>query len=439
MRNYTNLAVQIPDIFLPNKNVNFQKWAVIACDQFTSQPQYWREVETLVGDSPSTLKMILPEAYLGKPEESQRASDAQAAMQNYLQNGVLEPHQDVILVKRTIHGKCRHGILLALDLDQYDYAPGSQTLIRATEGTIVERIPPRMHIREKALLELPHILVLIDDPQHTVLQPLIEQAAQFESVYDFELMQNSGHLNGYRVPDSLVANSLIPALEKLAQPAGFQARYGVGEDKGVLLFAVGDGNHSLATAKACWGKIKPTAGPDHPARFALVEIENVHDSALEFEPIHRVLFKPQLDLDTALKQFSDVSFTLAACESRDQMIQSVKQRKTGNQQIIGVITATGYSLIKFTNPTANLPVGTLQAFLDRWLIDGTAGEIDYVHGKDAVCGLGCEEQNLGFYLPAMSKSDLFKTVILDGVLPRKTFSMGEAYEKRFYLESRRIQ
>jgi hypothetical protein len=439
MRNYPNIAVQIPDIYLPNKNINYQKWAVIACDQFTSQPQYWREVETFVGDSPSTLKMILPEAYLGKPEEAQRAADAQSAMQNYLQQGVLEPRQEVILVKRTIRGKSRHGILLALDLDQYDYAPGSQTLIRATEGTIVERIPPRMRIRENALLELPHILVLIDDPQHTVLQPLIDQSAQFESIYDFDLMQNSGHLNGYRVPDSLVENSLIPALEKLAQPANFQLRYGVGEDKGVLLFAVGDGNHSLATAKACWEKIKPTANPDHPARYALVEIENVHDAALEFEPIHRVLFKPQLDLETALKRFSDVSFTLVACESRDQMIQSVKQNNTGNQQIIGVITAQGYSLLKFTNPAANLPVGTLQAFLDRWLKDGTAGEIDYVHGEDAVCDLCSQTQNVGFYLPAMAKSDLFKTVILDGVLPRKTFSMGEAYEKRFYLESRRIR
>jgi len=439
MRNYTNLAVQIPDIYLPNKNINYQKWAVIACDQFTSQPQYWREVETFVGDSPSTLKMILPEAYLGKPEEAQRAADAQSAMQNYLQQGVLELRQEVILVKRTIHGKSRHGILLALDLDQYDYAPGSQTLIRATESTIVERIPPRMRIRENALLELPHILVLIDDPLHTVLQPLVEQAEQFESVYDFELMQNSGHLNGYRVPDNLVVKSLIPALEKLAHPTGFQARYAVGDDKGVLLFAVGDGNHSLATAKACWEKIKPTASPDHPARYALVEIENVHDAALEFEPIHRVLFKPQLDLETALKRFSDVSFTLVACESRYQMIQSVKQYNTGNQQIIGVITASGYSLIKFTDPTANLPVGTLQAFLDRWLKDGTAGEIDYVHGEDAVCDLCSQTQNVGFYLPAMAKSDLFKTVILDDVLPRKTFSMGEAYEKRFYLESRRIQ
>ncbi len=439
MRNYPNIAVQIPDIFLPDKNIDLQKWAVIACDQFTSQPQYWREVETLVGSSPSTLKMILPEAYLGKPEEAQRAADAQAAMQNYLQQGVLEPHQEVILVKRTIHGKSRHGILLALDLDQYDYSPGSQTLIRATEGTIIERIPPRMRIRENALLELPHILVLIDDPQHTVLQPLMEQSSQFESIYDFDLMQNSGHLNGYRVPDRLVENSLIPALEKLAQPANFRARYGVAEDKGVLLFAVGDGNHSLATAKACWDKIKTTAGPDHPARYALVEIENVHDAALEFEPIHRVLFKPQLELETALKQFSDVSFTLTPCESRDRMIQSVKQNSTGNQQIIGVITASGYSLLSFTNPTANLPVGTLQAFLDRWIKDGTAGEIDYVHGEDPVCDLCTETQNIGFYLPAMSKSDLFKTVILDGVLPRKTFSMGEAYEKRFYLESRRIR
>jgi hypothetical protein len=439
MRNYPNLAVQIPDIYLPNKNIDLQKWAVIACDQFTSQPQYWYEVATLVGDSPSTLKMILPEAYLGKPEEAQRASDAQAAMQHYLQQGILEPHQEVILIKRTIHGKSRHGILLALDLDQYDYSPGSQTLIRATEGTIVERIPPRMRIRENALLELPHILVLIDDPQHTVLQPLIELSSQFESIYDFDLMQNSGHLNGYCVPDSLVQNNLIPALEKLAQPGNFQARYGVGEDKGVLLFAVGDGNHSLATAKACWEKIKPTASPDHPARYALVEIENVHDAALEFEPIHRVLFNPQLDLETALKRFSDVSFALISCESREQMIQSVKHDNADDQQTIGVITSKGYTLLKYTNPIANLPVGTLQAFLDRWLKDGTAGEIDYVHGEDAVCDLCTKTRNIGFYLPAMSKSDLFKTVILDGVLPRKTFSMGEAYEKRFYLESRQIR
>ncbi|HEX5943507.1 MAG TPA: DUF1015 domain-containing protein, partial [Anaerolineales bacterium] len=301
MKIINDLGIQIPQVYLPRTGTDLTKWAVIACDQFTSQPEYWNEVEKIVGDAPSTLNLTFPEVYLEKPDGDERIKNIQATMRKYMDEGVLQPHDGLVYVERTVDGKTRKGIVLCLDLESYDYNKGSSSLIRATEGTIVDRLPPRMKIREGATIELPHILVLIDDPNRTVIEPLGAAKSKLETLYDFDLMLDSGHLAGYAVNDEL-ENQVVEALRALASPETFAAKYGIGMDQPVLLFAMGDGNHSLATAKAIWEKIKSQVGMDHPARYALVEIENVHDEGLEFEPIHRVLFGLKKDLFTELEK-----------------------------------------------------------------------------------------------------------------------------------------
>jgi hypothetical protein len=358
-------------------------------------------------------------------------------MREYLDKGILQPRHGLIYVERTALGKTRRGLVLCLDLERYDFTKGSTSLIRATEGTIVERLPPRMKIRTGAVLELPHILVLIDDPQRTVIEPVEKARGGLEKVYDFDLMLGSGHLTGYAVSEALEAQ-VVTSLRGLAKPEVFAAKYGLSQDKPVLLFAMGDGNHSLATAKAVWERMKPEVGLDHPARYALIELENVHDDGLEFEPIHRVLLGLKRDIFAALKGYFGANFTYTPVASAEEMIRRVDNAK-GPKQAIGLVGGgRDFGILEIANPSSNLPVGTLQAFLDPFINEGGADKIDYVHGGEIVCKLGAQPGNAGFYAPGMDKSDLFKTVILDGALPRKTFSMGEAKEKRFYMEARKI-
>ncbi len=440
MKSYDDLGVLIPEVYLPRSGTDLTKWAVVACDQFTSEPEYWREVEKLVNDEPSTLKLIFPEVYLEQPGKDERIQNIQATMRGYLEAGIVQPHPGMVYVERSVGGKTRRGLVLALDLERYDYSKGSSSLIRATEGTIVERLPPRMKIREGAALELPHILVLIDDPGRTVIEAAEAAKARLDRLYDFDLMLGSGHLTGYAVDEALQEN-IIAALRGLADPKAFAAKYDIAPDKPVLLFAMGDGNHSLATAKAVWEKLKPHVGMDHPARYALVEIENVHDEGLEFEPIHRVLFGVKKDLMAALQSAfgKDLSYHKAA--GADEMIHSVDSAE-GATQCIGLVRGGAqpeFGVIEIAHPSSNLPVGTIQAFLDPFMKEGGAEKLDYVHGGEVVQRLGAQPGNAAFYLPAMGKSALFKTVILDGALPRKTFSMGEAREKRFYMEARKIE
>ncbi len=439
MKTYDDIGIQIPQVYLPKKGIDLSKWAVIACDQFTSQPEYWEKAAARVGDAPSTLNLILPEVYLEKPGEAERIHHIQNTMREYLDQNILQPLEGFIYVERTVGSKTRRGLMLCLDLERYDYTKGSTSQIRASEGTIIERLPPRMKIRTGAALELPHILVLIDDPQHTVLEPLAEAKVKMKKLYDFNLMLNSGHLTGYAVSEKLEAQ-VVSALRELAQPEIFAAKYGIGTGRPVLLFAMGDGNHSLATAKAVWERMKPEVGLNHPARYALVEVENVHDEGLEFEPIHRVLFGLKKNIFAAMQQHYGKNFTLVPLTSAEDVIERV-DHVHGQKQVIGVVSDGGwvsYGVIEIDHPSSNLPVGTLQTFLDIFLREGGADKIDYVHGKDVVCKLGTQAGNVGFYVPGMNKSDLFKTVILDGALPRKTFSMGEAHEKRFYMEARKI-
>jgi uncharacterized protein (DUF1015 family) len=437
MRNYPDIGIQITDILLPKNNVDLKKWAVIACDQFTSQPEYWQRVKTIVGDSPSTFHIILPEVYLGTADEEERVQSVRQNMQTYIDDDIFETHENLILVERTVNGKTRYGLMLALDLECYDYNKGSQTLIRATEGTILDRLPPRIKIREGAPLELPHILVLIDDPNKTVIEPLVKQRSKLPTSYDIDLMQDSGKLKGYNITDANMEQQVVNALSQLARPDTYAEKYNIDQDQGVLLFAMGDGNHSLATAKAIWEKIKSQVGMEHPARYAMVEIENVHDEGLDFEPIHRVLFGVNEDFQKSMQAYFKDTYSYETCTSISDLTQKV-DNQSGDKQVVGVVNENGFGIISISNPSSNLPVGTLQNFLDTWQTQGGFNEIDYVHGADVVERLGQQTGNLGFFLPAMEKSDLFKTVILDGALPRKTFSMGEAEEKRFYVECRKI-
>jgi hypothetical protein len=448
-------GVQIPTVLLPRPGVDMYKWAVIACDQFTSEPEYWADVARIAGDAPSTYHIILPEVYLDTPEEPARVQSIKDTMHDYLNQGLFEDFEGIVLVERSVAGKTRHGIMLALDLEQYNYSKGSSSLIRATEGTILERIPPRVRIRSGAPLELPHILVLIDDPNGSVIEPLVAQRDSLRQLYDFDLMLDSGHLTGYAVEDHADTANALAALSALGQPETFASKYGLPASTPPLVYAMGDGNHSLATAKAIWEDLKGEVGGadsvsgDHPARYALVEIENIHDEGLEFEPIFRVLFDVKQDLAEALDRFYPDRYRLVRVASTSAMTHLVDNcdcddiRPGGAVHAIGVFSPEACYVLYVSDPPSNLPVGTLQAFLDAWgngAVTGTSGfgRIDYVHGLDVTERLGCQAGNLGFYLPAIDKSSFFKTVIVDGTLPRKTFSMGEAKEKRFYMEARRI-
>ncbi|HMX75028.1 MAG TPA: DUF1015 domain-containing protein, partial [Anaerolineales bacterium] len=437
MKIISDIGIQIPQVYLPKPGTDLKKWAVIACDQFTSEPEYWHEVEKIVGDAPSTLNLTFPEVHLEKEGGDQRIQNIQSAMRKYMDDGILQPRDGLIYVERTVAGKTRKGVILCLDLERYDYTKGSSSLIRATEGTIVDRLPPRIKIREGAAMELPHILVLIDDPNHTVIEPLSAAKSKLEKLYDFDLMLDSGHLAGYAVSEEF-ENKVVEALRGLAKPETFTAKYDIGKDQPVLLFAMGDGNHSLATAKAIWEKMKPQVGMDHPSRYALVEIENVHDEGLEFEPIHRVLFNLKKDLFAELKKTFGDNFSYTEVASGEEMIQKVDSSE-GQKQAIGLVGGgRKFGVIEIAHASSNLAVGTIQAFVDSFLKEGGAEKVDYVHGEDVVERLSLQAGNAGFYLAGMHKSDLFKTVILDGALPRKTFSMGEAREKRFYMEARKI-
>lgn len=430
---YQDLGIEVPEVLLPNKEVDMVKWAVVACDQYTSQPEYWDSVEKLVGDAPSMFRLTLPEIYLESPDKRERIEKIHSTMSQYLANNVFEKQNCAIYTERIIGGLARPGLIIALDLEKYDFSIGSQSLIRATEGTILDRIPPRVEIRKGAPIESPHIMVLIDDPEMKVIEPLIETKNN-KPLYNFDLMMNGGHVAGWAIPQEMLDKS-VEELSKLADINNFRSRYNTGDDKGVLLFAMGDGNHSLATAKTVWETEKGHLPPNHPLRYALVEIVNVHSPALVFEPIHRVLFGLKSNIVEAAKNFfNDLSIEKVA--DRATMEQIVKAED--GEQKCGFINNEGYFVWTFNNPTSQLAVGTLQSFLDKFIVDG-AEKIDYIHGTEEVCEMGKMDSNCGFFLPVMNKGELFKTVIFDGALPRKTFSMGEANEKRFYLECRSIE
>lgn len=436
-----DIGICVPELMMPAKGVELTKWACVACDQYTSQPDYWNKVEQIVGDSPSTLRLMLPEIYLEKEGEADRIVNIRKAMKDYMAEGILENRgEGFVFTRRSVDGKTRNGLVVALDLECYDYSKGSTTLIRATEGTIVERIPPRLKIREGAPLELPHILVLIDDEKKTVIEPIAEKLSEIEQLYDFDLMMEGGHIEGWLANDENMVKSVIDALTALVDPNKY------GTEMPPLLFAMGDGNHSFATAKANWEKLKATLPEEerinHPARYALVELENVHDDGIVFEPIHRVVFNVNVpafldSLKAKLKeQNGECDIEFYACENC--MAKAEKEVPDGTH-MIPVIIEGEKGLIMVKHPVAQLEVGTLQNALDPLLKQTEGASIDYIHGADVVNELGSKPGNIGFLLPPMEKSAFFRTVVFDGALPRKTFSMGEAHEKRYYLECRKIE
>ncbi len=389
------------DILLPKKN--FEKWAVVACDQYTSEPEYWEDVEKIVGDSPSALKIILPEIFLQK-DNSERIDKINSTMKNYLDSGVFEEyHNAMIYVERKAGGTIRRGVVGVVDLEEYDYTSDSDALIRATEATVLDRLPPRIEIRKGAPLEMPHILLLIDDPKRTVIEPLKDRKYDYKLAYDFELMKDSGRVKGWLL-DSANIREVQKALNKLIAKQ---------DDK--MLFAVGDGNHSLATAKECYN-----LNPNPLNRYALVEIVNIHDESIQFEPIYRVLFN--VDEWDFIKSFEE--YTEEYGDGNFQRFNFMSLRSSGSISL---------------RSTSKLPIGTLQHFIDIYAETHPDMKVDYIHGAKVVQSLCKKKDTLGFIFDGMSKSELFPAIRADGSLPRKTFSMGHAEDKRFYIEARKIK
>ena len=406
------------DILFPQVE-SMEKWAVIACDQFTSDPAYWDRVRKNAEGAPSTINLILPEAELGTEKEAEHTALINRTMAEYLQNNIFTTYENALVyIERTLeNGTIRKGLVGMVDLDAYDYSTGSTSAIRATERTVVERIPPRMRVRRDAPIELPHILMLADDHDKVLIEPIAEKKAELKELYNFELMEGGNRIRGWLVSGA-EAEAFNARLTEYTATVG--KKY---EDlKGIpMVFAVGDGNHSLATAKSCYEELK-AQNPDkdlsmHPARFALVELENIHDEAQVFEPIHRVVVK------------CDPKALLSALE-KDACAEGGFPVKWYIGKESGTVT--------LDKAKSQLAVGVLQGFLDEYL-SANEGEVDYIHDDDALIALADQENAIGFLLPAMEKSQLFRGVIADGILPRKTFSMGHSREKRYYLEGRKIK
>ena len=403
-----NRQVFLPaDILIP-KTDDMQSWSVIACDQFSSERDYWERVRVNTYGTLSTLNMVLPEAYLEEVEMQDEIVAKNGAMAAYLLANIFEElKESFVYVEREVTGGViRRGLVGKIDLDAYDYAKGTEAPIRASENTVVERLPARIAVRENASLELPHIMVLIDDAAKTVVEPLTGKKGALRKVYDFDLMEGGGHITGWQVSGEN-ALEVLRALDAFA-------------DKPVQM-VIGDGNHSLASAKACWDKIKGNLKPEeratHPARYALVEVNNVYDEGIQFEPIHRVVFDTQPEK------------LLAALE---------KEMGTAGNWKIKCLFDGKETEIKIPANSLGGMIDTLQLFLEKF-VGENGGTIDYIHDDAALRKLAEKEGSIAFFLPPMDKADLFKTVIADGVFPKKSFSIGHARDKRYYLECRKIK
>ena len=406
------------DILLPKLHTaeEWKKWAVIACDQFTSEPEYWAEAERTRQGSPSTLDLFLPEAYIEEKGDAE-IERINARMAEYRASVLRVIPDSLVYVERTqSDGKVRRGIVGKIDLEQYDYGRDAKLPVRATEGTVLERIPPRVKIRRGAALELPHVMLLVNDPDRRLIEPLADQKNEMECLYDFDLMLGGGHAAGYRLSGEKMQALLCE----------FDALGGNGSVEAPVIFAVGDGNHSLASAKAFYEELKQTLTPEqaktHPARYALAEVVNLHDSALEFEPIYRVVFHCDPDdLLSELRRYAGAPLDGTAA------------------QTVQYLTAAQTGTLTFLHPSHSLTVGTLQNFLDAYQQTHPTVKCDYIHGEGAVRALAGDTNAVGFLFAGMEKQELFPAVESDGALPRKTFSMGEARDKRYYIESREIR
>ena len=413
-------------ILLPAEQIPLKQWGCIACDQFTSDREYWQRAKEAADGSPSTLNLILPEVYLEDGDADARVEQIHATMADYAQNVLTRAVDGFVYVERTEQsGRVRQGLVGKVDLEAYSYQRGAKCTVRPSESTVESRIPPRMKVRTGAALETPHIMMLADDPQCTLIEPIAARKNELRKVYEGELMLGGGHVAGWAVEDPAMIDQIETALAALGSQEAFDAKYPDAARRDPLTLAVGDGNHSLATAKACYEEQKKGKTPEEylalPSRFALVEVVNNHDDALQFEPIHRVLFG--VDHEKFMKAFQAAYPNAYEGQGEGHTIEFVWN---GESHFITV-----------PDPKVQLAVGTLQGVIDPYLKEN-GGEVDYIHGDDVTRELGSKPGNMGFLLPAMGKEQLFKTVMADGVLPRKTFSMGHAQDKRYYIEARRI-
>ena len=415
-------AFKSANILLP-KTENMEKWAVVACDQYTSEPEYWADVENITKGAKSAYNLILPEVFLEDNDVDKRIEKINENMEKYLSDGTFEEYKDALIYIERVQsdGKIRAGIIGALDLEEYDYHRGSNSQVRATEATVVERIPPRLKVRNGAKIELPHIMILIDDREKAVIEPLSNEKENMKKLYDFSLMKNGGAISGYLLSEDM-QEKIFAELDKLADLNKFNEKYGLNETS-PLVYAMGDGNHSLATAKEYYEQLKKE-NPDkdlsnHPARYALVEIVNLHSPALEFEAIHRIV--------TGINRTQLLA----------QLVCELDLTEDKSEQKIQIMQDGQLKDMYIHKPSSKLTVGSLQNFLDKYLAEN-GGKIDYIHGIDVLKKLSMAEDSIGFILPDMGKEELFPTVICDGALPRKTFSMGHAEDKRFYIEARKI-
>lgn len=411
------------DILLPGEHIDLEKWACLACDQFTSDPAYWQAVEAAVGGAPSTLQLILPEVYLGQ-NDTERIASIHRAMDAATGAVLTRGLHGFVYVERETPSGVRPGLVGAVDLDAYDYTPGAQALIRPSENTVTARIPPRLAVRRGAALEAPHILMLLDDAADEVLGPLAREKACLPLLYDTPLMQGGGRVRGWAVTGPAAVSRIERAVLAAAAPAAFAEKYPLASNAAPLCLAVGDGNHSLATAKAYWEELKPCLTPaqreNHPARFCLVEVENIHCPAIRVEPIHRAVFGVE-----------GAAFHRA-------FAAWLERRAPGEGQTFRLALPGGGGAVLIASDAVHpLAVGTLEAFLADWLPEQPGASVDYIHGEDAVRQLAARGA-VGVLLPPFAKSDLFRGIVLGGVLPKKTFSMGSAREKRYYLECRKI-
>ena len=419
------------DILLPGAATPLDPWACIAVDQFTSQPEYWQKAEELAKGKPSTLHIVLPEAYLGTPQEESRLAAIRAAMQDYRDNLLTRCVHGYVYVERTqMDGTIRQGLVGAVDLEQYSFKKGSKPAIRPSESTVVARIPPRLKIRRGAQLETPHVMMLADDEACTLIEPIAAHKAELPLLYDGALMLNGGHLAGWAVEDPAMIDQIETALAALGSQEAFDAKYPDAARRDPLTLAVGDGNHSLATAKACWEELKKTLTPEqqltHPARWCLAEVCNVHSPAIEIEPIHRVLFNVDCGaVLLALISWSDSNMAGICFGDSKQQAFTLAGPHVSN-------------VLSFEDPVAPLTVGTVDEFIEYFMARHSEARVDYVHDEPAVRAL-TRQGGVAFLLPPFEKSDLFKGIVMGGVLPRKTFSMGHAEEKRYYIECRRIK
>ena len=394
-------VIKVPKILLPKAHIDKSKWSVIACDQFTSQPDYWQKLADFVGDAPSTLNIIFPEVYLEGKDKQERIKAINANMSRYLKDGIFDEFEGFILVERTTpDGQKRLGLMIAVDLEEYDYTPENNALIKATEKTVIDRLPPRIEVRKGACLELPHIMMLMDDAKKSIIEGLYERREDFEVAYDFTLNMNGGHVKGYKIADCQpIIEQLYSLLDK------------------PILFAVGDGNHSLATAKECWNNIKKTLSKDeqssHPARYALCELVNLHDDSLQFQPIHRVVMGVDEDF-----------------------IDHMSKGLDGKSQVKVIYKDKEYLWNVSANPSD--AIADIQHLMDEYAKTHKDMVIDYIHGDHHLQEVSRATNGVGVFMPCLAKEGLFDYVARRGVLPRKSFSMGHAEDKRYYLECKFI-